>query len=129
MTSGMSDAKIANGVVKIGPLWNRAVIDPANRVVKQRGRKVCSFEDIEGLVLREYIARDEEEQLLNVHPEVQKLPRDAELWLRTKDGGRRLLASLDRAGLLLQFANEAAALIGVSVQTERALVAPNKPTA
>ena len=129
MTSGMSDAKIANGVVKIGPLWNRAVIDPANRVVKQRGRKICSFEDVQGLVLREYIARDEEEQLHNVHPEVQKLPRDAELWVQTKDGGRRCLASLDRAGLLLQFANEAAALIGVSVQTERLLVAPNEPKA
>lgn len=123
----MSDAK-PNGVVKIGPLWNRAVIDPANRVVKQRGRKVCSFEEIQGLVLREYIARDEEEQLLNVHPEVQKRPRDAELWLQTKDGGRRFLVSLDRAGLLLQFANEAATLIGVSVQTERSLVAPNQPT-
>ncbi len=127
MTSGMSDAKIANGVVKIGPLWNRAVIDPANRVVKQRGRKICSFEDVQGLVLREYIARDEEEQLLNIHPEVQKLPRDAELWLQTKDGSRRFLVSLDRAGLLLQLANEAAELIGVSVQTERALVAPNEP--
>jgi len=122
----MSDTK-ANGVVKIGPLWNRAVIDPANRVVKQRGRKVCSFEEIQGLILREYIARDEEEQLLNVHPEVQKRPRDAELWLQTKDGGRRFLVTLDRAGLLLQFANEAAALIGVSVQTERSLVAPNNP--
>ena len=122
----MGDAKLANGVVKIGPLWNRAVFDPASRVVKRRGRKVCSFEDVKGLLLREYIARDEEEQLLNAHPEVQKRPRDAELWIETKNGGRMIVASLDRAGLLLQFATEAAGLLGVPVQTERTLVAPNE---
>ena len=51
---------------------------------------------------------------------------DAQAMRPTLERGQ---ASLDRAGLLLQFANEAAALIGVSVQTERALVAPNEPKA
>ncbi len=125
----MNDATVVNGAIKIGPLWNRAVFDPASRAVKHRGRKVCGFEEIKGLVLREYIARDEEEQLLNAHPEVQKHPRNAELWIETKDGTRRCVASLDRAGLLLKFASEAAALIGVPVQTERTLIAPSKPPA
>src|SRR6516225_9174960 len=120
----MGDAKLANGVVKIGPLWNRAVFDPASRVVKRRGRKVCSFEEVKGLLLREYIARDEEEQLLNAHPEVQKRPRDAELWIEIKDGPRRLVATLDRAGLLLKLANDAAGLLDVPVRAERTLIAP-----
>lgn len=124
----MSDAKLANGAIKIGPLWNRAVFDPASHVVTRRGRKVCSFEEVKGLLLREYIARDEEEQLLNAHPEVQKRPRDAELWVETKDGVRRCVATLDRAGLLLQLANQAGVLIGVPVQTERTLIAPSEPT-
>jgi hypothetical protein len=123
----MSEATTLNGAIKIGPLWNRAVFDPTTRAVKRRGRKMCSFEEVKGLFLREYITRDEEEQLLNAHPEVQKYPRDAELWIETKDGTRRLVASLDRAGLLLKFANQAAALIGVPVETERTLIAPNKP--
>jgi hypothetical protein len=123
----MSDAKLANGAIKIGPLWNRAVFDPASRLVTRRGRKVCSFEEVKWLLLREYIARDEEEQLLNAHPEVQKRPRDAELWVETKDGVRRCVATLDRAGLLLQLANQAAVLIGVPVQTERTLIAPSEP--
>jgi hypothetical protein len=120
----MSDDKLANGAVKIGPLWNRAVFDPAGRVVKRRGRTVCTFDQVKGLVMREYIARDEEEQLLNAHPEVQKRPRDAELWIETKDGRRVLVTSLDSAGLLLERATEAAAFFGVPVVTERTLIAP-----
>ncbi len=120
----MADAKLANGAIKIGPLWNRTVFDATSRLVKHRGRRICSFDEVKGLVLREYIARDEEEQLLNLHPEVQKLPRDAELWLEIKGGPRRLVATLDRAGLLLKLANDAAGLLGVPVQTERTLIAP-----
>ena len=122
----MADAKLANGVIKIGPLWNRTVFDPTRRLVKHRGRRICSFDEVKGLVLREYIARDEEEQLLNQHPEVQKLPRDAELWVEIKDGPRRLVATLDRAGLLLKLANDAAGLLGVPVQAERTLIAPGE---
>ena len=88
--------------------------------------RLRSFDEVKGLVLREYIARDEEEQLLNQHPEVQKLPRDAELWVEIKDGPRRLVATLDRAGLLLKIANDAAGLLGVPVQAERTLIAPDE---
>lgn len=123
----MAAAKLANGVIDIGPLWNRAVFDSNKRLVKCRGRKICTFDEIQGLILREYIARDEEEQLLNLHPEVQKRPRDAELWVETKDGSRRLVAMLERAGLLLNFANQAAALLGVPIRAERTLIAPAEP--
>ncbi len=128
----MGDAKRPNGAMKIGPPWNRTVFDPANRRVRHRDHwnwagRTCNFDDIRGLVVREYIARDEEEQLLNIHPEVQKRPRDAELWVEMKDGSRWFAASLDRAGLLLEFAHQAAALIGVPVQAERTLIAPTEP--
>jgi len=123
----MADAKLANGAIKIGPLWNRTVFDATHRLVKQRGRRICSFDEVKGLVLREYIARDEEEQLLNLHPEVQKRPRDAELWVEIKDGPRRLVATLDRAGLLLKLANDAAGLLGVPVSAERTLITPGEP--
>jgi len=120
----MADAKLANGAIKIGPLWNRTVFDPTHRLVKQRGRRICTFDEVKGLVLREYIAPDEEEQLLNLHPEVQKRPRDAELWVEIKEGPRRLVATLDRAGLLLKLANDAAGLLDVPVRAERTLIAP-----
>ena len=124
----MAADKLANGAIQIGPLWNRSVFDPKQRVLKHRGRKICRFDEIEGLVLREYIARDEEEQLLNAHPEVQKRPREAELWVETKGGSRHLVATLDRAGLLMDFAHQAAALLGVPVQAERTLIAPAEQT-
>ncbi len=122
----MAATKLVNGAIKIGPLWNRTVFDATSRLVKNRGRRICSFDEVKGLVLREYIARDEEEQLFNLHPEVQKRPRDAELWVEIKDGPRRLVATLDRAGVLLKLAHDAAGLLGVPVQAERTLIAPGE---
>jgi hypothetical protein len=119
---------MVNGAIKIGPLWNRTLFDPAGRVVKRRGRAICRFEEIKALRLREYINRDEEEQLLNAHPEVQKAPREAELWVETQDGQTRCVATLEQAGLLLEFANEAARQIGVPIHAERCLIAISEPT-
>jgi hypothetical protein len=59
---------------------------------------------------------------------VQKAPRDAELWIETKDGRSLCVASLDRAGLLLQQVAEIGQQINVPVQTERTLIAPSAPT-
>ncbi len=130
----MKNGKLVSEAIKIGPLWNRTVFDPEARVVKRRDptlpiryRTVCRFEDIQVLRIREYINRDEEEQLLNLHPEVQKAPRDAELWLDLRDGKSVHLTSVDRAGLLLQQAAEIAQQLNVPVQTERRLMAQSEP--
>jgi hypothetical protein len=119
---------MTNGAIKIGPLWNRTLFDPAARVVKRNWRPICRFEEIKALRLREYINRDEEEQLLNAHPEIQKAPREAELWVDTQDGQSRLVATMEQAGLLLELANEAAQQIGVPIHAERRLVAESEPT-
>jgi hypothetical protein len=105
--------------IKLGPLWNRSVFDPTARRIKRGMRTVCRFEEVERLRLREYFNRDEEEQLFNMHPEVQKKPRDAELWVDRKDGSPACVATLDRAGLLLHYASEIASWIGVPISTER----------
>jgi len=123
----MKNGKAVDAPIKLGPLWNRTLFDPANKQVKRRGRTICRFEEIKALRIREYINRDEEEQLLNLHPEVQKAPRDAELWIDTKDGRSLCVATLDRAGLLLQQAAEIAQHVNVPVQTERSLIAPSEP--
>jgi hypothetical protein len=123
----MKNGKPVNEPIKLGPLWNRTLFDPATKQVKRRGRTLCRFEEIKGLRIREYINRDEEEQLLNLHPEVQKAPRDAELWIDTKDGRSLCVATLDRAGLLLQHAAEIAQHVNVPVQTERSLIAQSEP--
>ncbi len=108
--------------IKLGPLWDRSVFDPKARRIKRRMRTVCRFEDVERLRLREYFNRDEEEQLFNLHPEVQKKPRDAELWVDRKDGTSACVATLDRAGLLLEYASEVAGWIGVPITTERVAI-------
>jgi len=106
-------------VVKVGPPWSRAVFDGAARAVKFRFRSVGRFEDVKQLRLREYINPFEEEQLLNSHPEVQKAPRSAELWLDLKDGRGIHVGSAVQAGLLLMDASSAAALMGVPIVSER----------
>jgi hypothetical protein len=114
--------------IRIGPLWNRTVFNARGRAVKRRGLSLAQFDDIKSLKVREYINRDEEEQLLNAHPEVQKKPREAELWAEMKSGQTLLLASLDQAGLLLQQASQAARLLSVPISTERALIGQAHPT-
>jgi len=114
--------------IRIGPLWNRTVFDARARAVKRRGRSLAQFDDIKSLQVREYINRDEEEQLLNAHPEVRKKPRGAELWAEMKSGQNLLVASLDQAGLLLQQASQAARLLSVPISTERALIGQAHPT-
>jgi hypothetical protein len=108
--------------IKLGPLWNRSVFDPNARRIKRGLRTVCRFEEVERLRLREYFNPEEEEQLFNLHPEVQKRPRDAELWIDRKDGKSVCAATLDRAGLLLQYASEVAGWIGVPISTERVAI-------
>lgn len=111
--------------IKLGPLWNRSVFDPNRRCIKRGMRTVCRFEEVERLRLREYFNREEEEQLFNLHPEVQKKPRDAELWVDRKDGTSTCAATLDRAGLLLQYASEVADWMGVPISTERVAIGKN----
>src|SRR6266849_6462584 len=113
--------------IRIGPLWNRTVFDARARAVKRRGLSLAQFDDIKSLRVRETINRDEEEQLHNAHPDVQKKPREAELWAEMKSGQTLLLASLDRAGLLLQQASQAARLLSVPISTERALIGQDHP--
>jgi len=108
--------------IKFGPLWNRSVFDPDARVIKRGVRTVCRFEDIQRLRLREYYNRDEEEQLFNLHPEVQKRPRDAELWVDMKSGEPVCAATLDQAGLLLEYASELARWAGAPITTERVAI-------
>jgi hypothetical protein len=108
--------------IKFGPLWNRSVFDPNARVIKRGVRSICRFEDIQRLRLREHFNRDEEEQLLNLHPEVQKRPRDAELWVDMKNSESVCAATLDRAGLLLEYASELARWAGVPITTERVAI-------
>ena len=108
--------------IKFGPLWNRSVFDPDAKVIKRGVRTVCRFEDIQRLRLREYFNRDEEEQLLNRNPDVQKRPRDAELWVDTKAGDAVCAATLDQAGLLLHYASELARWAGTPITTERVAV-------
>jgi hypothetical protein len=124
----MKNGTPSSAPIKLGPLWDRTLFDLERRQVRRRFRTVCHFDEIEALRVREYINRDEEEQLLNLHPEVQKAPRDAELWIEMKDGRSLCVASLDRAGLLLQQAAEIGQQINVPVQTERRLIAPSEPT-
>jgi hypothetical protein len=116
-------------VIKLGPFWNRAVFDPDARVVKYRGRTVCRFDEIKQLRVREYINRHEEEQLLNANVEVQKMPRDAELWVDTKDGRSARVATMDQAGLLLAAVSELAGKAGVPITTERTLIAASSEKA
>jgi hypothetical protein len=104
--------------VKVGPLWNRAVFDGEGRKLKYRFRSL-GFEQILRLRLREYIAPFEEEQLLNAHPEVQKMPRGAELWVDTTDKRSLRVATAEQAGLLLMAASDAAKLVGVPMIAER----------
>lgn len=113
----MSDA------IKLGPIWNRAVFDPDSRVVKHRGRTVCRFDELKQLRVREYINRYEEEQLLNANMEVEKQPRDVELWVDTKDGRSAMVATMDQSGLLLAAISELAGKAGVPIVTERTLIA------
>ena len=112
--------------IKWGPLWDRTVFDPQSRVVKHRLTRI-RFDDVKQLRVREYIDLFEEEQLLNIHPEVQKAPRAAELWVDTKDGRERLVGKAERAGLLLASMGEAAGLIGVPLTSERSMLAVPAP--
>jgi hypothetical protein len=113
-------------VIKIGPPWG-TVVNPLTRVVKYRFRTVCKLDDLKQLRLREYISRDEEEQLLDHNPPVQKTHRDAELYGETKDGRTVLIGALDQAGLLLDQAMLIAQAAGrIPVQTERVHLAPGQ---
>ena len=105
--------------VKLGPLWDRAVFDADARAVKYRFRTLCRFEDVRQLRLREYINPFEEEQLLNLHPEVEKERRDAELWLDLKDQRSMRVAAAEQGGLMLIPASEAARMVGVPLVSER----------
>jgi hypothetical protein len=104
--------------VKLGPLWNRVTFDSGARVVKLRGKTLARYDDILALRVVELIGDHEEQQLLNVHPDVQKAPRSAELWLDLKDGRKLRTAELEQVGLLL----EAVAPTGLPVTTERKLL-------
>jgi hypothetical protein len=108
--------------VKFGPLFDRAVFDGDSRIIKHRLRTVARFDDVKQLRLREYINPLEEEQLLNMHPEVQKQPRGAELWVDFNGGRSARVATADQAGLLLMAAGDAAALVGVPLISERLLI-------
>lgn len=108
--------------IKFGPMWNRAVIDPNARAVKFRGRTICRFEDVAGLRLVELITSFEEEQLLNKHPDVEKQPREAELWVDAKSGAQHRIASAESTGLLLEDAVRAATELNVPLKTQRALI-------
>jgi hypothetical protein len=110
--------------VKLGPLWNRTVFSPDARAVKRMGRTLCRFDEVRQLRLTEFFAAYEEEQLLNVHPDVEKSQREAELWADLKDGRAALLGTLESGGLLLASASAAAKLIGVPLVSERKHLTP-----
>ncbi len=110
--------------VKIGPLWNRTVVSADARAVKRMGRTLCRFEDVKQLRVAEIYSAYEEEQLLNAHPEVEKAERETELYADLRDGGAVLLATMERGGLLLAAASDAAKLIGVPVVSERRHLEP-----
>ena len=92
----MADTKLANGAIKIGPLWNRTVFDPTHRLVKQRGRRICTFDEVKGLVLREYIAPDEEEQSTKANGRTSRTTREAVRIVATTPTG----LSLTRTGVM-----------------------------
>jgi hypothetical protein len=108
--------------VKLGPLWNRVTFDAAAGVVKHRGRTVARFDEIAALKVVEYIATYEQEQLLNLHPEVQKSPRNAELWLELKSGKQVMTTSMEQAGLLLAAVAPLTGSWKVPIKTERRLI-------
>src|SRR4051794_15197348 len=108
--------------VKLGPLWNRVTFDPTAGVVKHRGRTVARFDEVAALKVVEYIAAYEQEQLLNLHPEVQKAPRGAELWLELKNGKQVMTATMEQAGLLLAAVQPLSGSWKVPIKTERRLV-------
>ena len=114
--------------VKVGPPWDRAVFDGTARKLKYRF-KSYGFEQILQLRLREYIAPFEEEQLLNLHPEVQKAPRGAELWVDFTDKRALRVGKAEQAGLLLMDAAEAARTAGVPMISERKLIDPTSQAA
>jgi hypothetical protein len=109
----------ASQTVRIGPPWG-AVADPEAKVVKRMFRPVCRFDEVKQLRVREYFDQEEEEQLLDRNPDVQKRPRQAELYADTTDGRAVWIADLDQAGLLLDRAAAMAGLMGgVPVLAER----------
>lgn len=105
--------------IKIGPFWDRAEFDVEARVVKRRFRTVARFDEVKQLRLKEFVNTYEQEQLLNKHPDVEKQPRTAELYVDTKEGRSVLLGVADQAGLLLAQTQEAATAMGVPVVMER----------
>ena len=109
--------------IKFGPLWSRTVFDPVGRVIRYRMRTLARFDEVKQLRVFEFITRTEEEQLLNLHPEVQKDRRPAELWVDTKDGRSLRAGEAEQAGLLLSTVADAARQLGVPVQSERSLIA------
>ena len=109
--------------IKFGPLWDRTVFDPEGKVIRYRLRTLARFDEVKQLRVLEFITRTEEEQLLNMHPEVQKDRRPAELWVDTKDGRSLRAGEAEQAGLLLATVAEAARQMGVPLQSERSLLA------
>jgi hypothetical protein len=109
--------------IKFGPLWSRTVFDPDAKVIKYRMRTVARWDEVKRVRVREIITRLEEEQLLNLHPEVQKDRRPAELWLDLKDGRSVRAGEAEGAGLLLAAISDAARQMGVPIEAERTLVA------
>ncbi len=112
-----------SNAIKFGPLWNRTEFDPTGRVIKYRLRSIARYDDVKQLRVREFITRTEEEQLLNMHPEVQKDRRPAELWVDLKDGNSVRAGEMEQAGLMLASISEAAQQIGVSIISERSTLA------
>ncbi len=110
--------------IKLGPPWDRVVIDPTHKVIKHRMRNVARFDDLKRLRVRELITPFEEEQLLNLHPEVQKDRRPAELWVDRKDGQSLKVAEVEQAGLLLAALAEVASELKVPIEAERVALTP-----
>ena len=109
--------------IKFGPVWNRTEFDPAARVIKYRLRSIARYDDVKQLRVLEFITRTEEEQLLNMHPEVQKDRRPAELWVDLKNGTSVRAGEMEQAGLMLASISDAAQQMGVSIVSERSTLA------
>jgi hypothetical protein len=111
-------------VIKIGNPLERVVFDGGKRAVRYKFLKSIPYDQVKQIRLCEVITAYEQEQLLNLHPEVEKEIRDAELWLDLKNGQKEHLGTYEQAGLLLSQVAEAARQMNVQIISERIRIDP-----
>lgn len=108
-----------DGIFSFGPPWRRLVIDARRGLIRAGFRRKVKLDDVRSLQVLEHVNAFEVDQLLNLHPDVQKQPRAAELWAELKSGERVLLGEAPQAGLLIHALAPLAAARQLPLVTER----------